>query len=174
MRQLPLSAARFHTANMVLVLLALIASSIAFSSTECRKDFAGSDPPAALRRVEHERAVLVEIAKPADERTALEADADPLAKPARRCEPGGAHRSKALLAPAPHPTREMPNKAVEQHRRAHAGNALRQKRGGREFDIFGRRDDIDADPDHDEIDAVARARFRFEEDAGDLLAVDQQ
>src|SRR5258708_994750 len=101
MRQAPLSSARSHTAKEVLVLLALIASSIALSSPQCRKASAGGDPPASLGRVEHERAVLVEIAKPAEKRVVFEAHADPLAEPARRCEPGRAYRSKTVLAPAP-------------------------------------------------------------------------
>src|SRR5437879_5977865 len=136
MRQLPLSSAQSHTAKEVLVLLALIASSIALSSTECRKDFAGGDPPASLRRSKQQRTVFVEVAKPADEGLALEADADPLTEPARRREPSGADRRKARLAPAPLPASEMPDKAFEQQRRGDAGDAVGRERGGGEFDIL--------------------------------------
>src|SRR5712691_391118 len=112
--------------------------------------------------------------KPAEERIALEPHTDALTQPARRREPGFAHRSKAFLAPALRPTGEVPGKAFEQHRRGNAGDAICRKGGRGEFDILRCEDDIDADPDHDEIDPVARARLRFEEDTGELPAIGEE
>src|SRR5690349_2958688 len=94
-----------------------MASSIAPSSAERRENIARGDAPAAFFPLEHQRAVGVEIDKPATEGTAFEAYADLFPQPARPREPGEAQRRKTLRAPASRPDREMPGYGAEQHRR---------------------------------------------------------
>src|SRR5204863_4174208 len=98
-------------------------------------DFTGGDAPVALRAVKQQRAVVIEIEKPAVEGLMFEADANALAKTAGARQPGGAHRGKPLLPPARGPAGETMREGFEQPRRCHPDTACFGERGGGKLDI---------------------------------------
>src|SRR5438874_5339044 len=124
-----------------------MASSIAASSAERRKDFTRGDAASAVAALEHQRAVMIEVKKAAVDGQLFEADADRLADAAGAAQPGRAHRWKPFLSPAFGPKREMRRERFEQGRRGHSRDALIGERGRGVFEIARRRDEIDADPD---------------------------
>ena len=75
---------------------------------------------------------------------------------------------------APRPILEMPGEGPEQRRRLRRGIALCRDRGGGKLDVGGCRDQVDADADDQKSEVLSFADLQFEQDAGDLAAVQQQ
>src|SRR5205085_9674054 len=106
-----------------------VASSIAASSAERRKNFACGDAAPAVAALEQQRAVMVEIEKPAVDGQLFEADADRLSDTAGTAQPGRTHRRKPFPVPAFGPKREMGCERFEQGRRGDPRHALIGERG---------------------------------------------
>src|SRR3954454_14725224 len=110
-----------------------MASSIAASSAQRRKDFARGDATPAVAALKQQRTVMIEIEKAAVEGQLFEADADRLSDAAGAAQPGRAHRRRPFPVPAFVPKREMGCERFEQGGGGHPRHALIGERGGGVF-----------------------------------------
>src|SRR5258705_4761442 len=107
-----------------------MASSIAASSAERRKDFTRGDAASAVAALEHQRAVMIEVEKAAVDGQLFEADPDRLADAAGAAQPGRSHRRKPFLMPAFGPKRAMRGDGFEHGCRGDPRHALLGERAG--------------------------------------------
>src|SRR5438105_4984098 len=117
--------------------------------------------PELFRALQQQRTLLIYIEEPAVQGGGLQLHPDRLAERHRPRQPSRAHRSKAVLAPAPLPSVEISGELLERVRRRGRLETLFGDRRSGKLGSLRRRGEIDADTENDKFRDLPLAQLRL-------------